>query len=141
MLAELDNPIYVEKLRAALKVHVAERRLELYKPYAKQRDFHAAGATFRERLLMAGNQLGKCISGRSLAHPMPERKPYKTCHCRLQRCCQDVATDIAHGEGGKPKGLHWATYQRLKAEHYRLVHVSFRDMGRKLGFLHKLLEP
>ena len=33
MLAELDNPAYVEKLRAALKVHVAERKLELYKPY------------------------------------------------------------------------------------------------------------
>ena len=30
-----------------------------YKPYAKQLDFHAAGSKYRERLLMAGNQLGK----------------------------------------------------------------------------------
>lgn len=33
--------------------------LFFYAPYQKQRDFHAAGKTFRERLLMAGNQLGK----------------------------------------------------------------------------------
>lgn len=30
-----------------------------YDPYGKQREFHAAGRTFRERLLMAGNKLGK----------------------------------------------------------------------------------
>lgn len=30
-----------------------------YNPYAKQREFHKAGATKRERLLMAGNKLGK----------------------------------------------------------------------------------
>jgi len=41
---------------------------------------------------------------------------------------------------GKPKGLHWATYRRLKAEHDRLVQISFRDIGRKLEFLHKLLD-
>jgi phage terminase large subunit-like protein len=34
-----------------------------YKPYAKQRVFHAAGAIHRERLFMAGNQLGKTIAG------------------------------------------------------------------------------
>ncbi len=34
-------------------------RLAAYKPYPKQREFHEAGRTFRERLLMAGNQVGK----------------------------------------------------------------------------------
>lgn len=33
--------------------------LFFYKPYKKQREFHAAGKKYRERLLMAGNQLGK----------------------------------------------------------------------------------
>jgi phage terminase large subunit-like protein len=36
--------------------------LFFYKPYTKQKDFHAAGKTFRERLLMAGNQLGKTLA-------------------------------------------------------------------------------
>jgi phage terminase large subunit-like protein len=40
-----------------------ENRLAYYQPYAKQREFHAAGAHARERLLMAGNQLGKTLAG------------------------------------------------------------------------------
>ncbi|WP_263493686.1 terminase large subunit domain-containing protein [Mesorhizobium sp. BR1-1-6] len=38
-------------------------RLQNYKPYRKQAEFHAAGAVHRERLFMAGNQLGKTIAG------------------------------------------------------------------------------
>ena len=34
-----------------------------YRPYPKQAAFHAAGTLHRERLLMAGNQLGKTYSG------------------------------------------------------------------------------
>lgn len=38
-------------------------KLRFYAPYAKQREFHKAGATFAERLFMAGNQLGKTVAG------------------------------------------------------------------------------
>lgn len=38
-------------------------RLRDYAPYQKQREFHAAGACYRERLFMAGNQLGKTWAG------------------------------------------------------------------------------
>lgn len=34
-----------------------------YKPYSKQKEFHAAGNRYRERLFMAGNQLGKTLAG------------------------------------------------------------------------------
>jgi len=37
-------------------------RLRDYRAYAKQQEFHGNGKTFRERLLMAGNQLGKTWS-------------------------------------------------------------------------------
>jgi hypothetical protein len=49
------------------------------------------------------------------------------------------AAGILNGDGGKPKGMHWTTYQRLKSDHDALVQVTLQDMGRKLGFLHKLL--
>ncbi|MBN8968948.1 MAG: terminase family protein [Rhizobiales bacterium] len=53
--------------RAALASEISRRlsrtRLKRYRPYAKQREFHAAGKDHRERLLMAGNQLGKTYSG------------------------------------------------------------------------------
>jgi phage terminase large subunit-like protein len=41
----------------------ARDRLATYAPYPKQREFHDAGSTHRERLFMAGNQLGKTMSG------------------------------------------------------------------------------
>ena len=47
---------------------------------------------------------------------------------------------ILNGNGSKPKGMHWRTYLRLRCHHDTLVQVSLHDMGRKLGFLHKLLE-
>ena len=37
--------------------------LKAYRPYAKQREFHENGAKYRERLFMAGNQLGKTVAG------------------------------------------------------------------------------
>ena len=40
-----------------------DNRLAYYRPYPKQARFHAAGAGSRERLLMAGNQLGKTLAG------------------------------------------------------------------------------
>ena len=47
---------------------------------------------------------------------------------------------ILNGNGSKPKGMHWKTYHRLKGHHDVLVQISLYDIGRKLGFLHKLLE-
>lgn len=43
--------------------HQRENKLSLYRPYKKQRVFHASGGMedVRERLLMAGNQLGKTL--------------------------------------------------------------------------------
>jgi phage terminase large subunit-like protein len=38
-------------------------RITTYDPYEKQRDFHSAGIRHRERLFMAGNQLGKTTAG------------------------------------------------------------------------------
>jgi phage terminase large subunit-like protein len=50
LAAEIDRRQRTNKLRA-------------YSPYAKQVEFHDAGATFSERLFMAGNQLGKTVAG------------------------------------------------------------------------------
>jgi phage terminase large subunit-like protein len=51
------------KLEAVKAQRLAENALAHYKPYDRQRCFHVAGATHRERLLMAGNQLGKTWAG------------------------------------------------------------------------------
>lgn len=52
------------------------RKLTSYVPYPKQREFHAAGKRYRERLLMAGNQLGKTMSaGAEVAMHLTGRYP------------------------------------------------------------------
>lgn len=48
---------------AALDERRNRNKLLGYVPYLKQREFHAAGAQHRERLFMAGNQLGKTLAG------------------------------------------------------------------------------
>lgn len=52
------------KLLEAKEKLLTENKLAFYKPYKKQMEFHSAGSRrgVRERLLMAGNQLGKTYS-------------------------------------------------------------------------------
>src|ERR1043165_668741 len=57
LLKELEQLLQSEK-------RMQDRtKLRRYQPYSKQLAFHAAGVTHRERLLMAGNQLGKTFCG------------------------------------------------------------------------------
>ena len=47
---------------------------------------------------------------------------------------------ILNPVGGKPKGMHWKTFDRLRMQHDALSLVSLHDIARKLGFLQRLLE-
>lgn len=60
---DLARLISMEKDLDRLIEHRRTHKLELYEPYAKQREFHDWGRTKRERLFRAGNQLGKTLSG------------------------------------------------------------------------------
>ena len=42
---------------------------------------------------------------------------------------------ILNGEGDKPKGMHWRTFERLHAEHNDFVNASLAGMMRKFGRL------
>lgn len=59
------SPKALSALATEVRKKLAENRLADYRPYAKQVEFHCAGADegVRERLLMAGNQLGKTVAG------------------------------------------------------------------------------
>lgn len=50
------------RLEREVQTRESERKLTSYVPYPKQLEFHAAGAEHRERLLRAGNQLGKTLA-------------------------------------------------------------------------------
>jgi len=63
MTQQKDKLAELAKTLEELERRKLENRLAYYEPYPKQREFHALGATKRERLLMAGNQQGKTWSG------------------------------------------------------------------------------
>ncbi|WP_233259006.1 hypothetical protein [Rubrivivax albus] len=47
---------------------------------------------------------------------------------------------ILNGNGLKPKGMHWRTFERLQAEHDEHVGVALAGMAGRLGLLSKLTE-
>lgn len=49
-------------LLEAVQHHQQTNQLEWYRPVPKQAEFHEAGTTHQQRMLMAGNQLGKTLS-------------------------------------------------------------------------------
>lgn len=53
----------LEKTLGQLERQQNENKLSFYVPYPKQRDFHDAGAVFKERLLSSGSQFGKTTAG------------------------------------------------------------------------------
>lgn len=47
---------------------------------------------------------------------------------------------ILNGNGWKPKGMHWRTFERLQREHDFHVHAALAGMSAKLGLLQGRLE-
>lgn len=62
-ISDADLATFQARLEAARNQRRKENRLAAYKPYARQLEFHKSGAAHRERLFMAGNQLGKTLAG------------------------------------------------------------------------------
>jgi phage terminase large subunit-like protein len=56
------TPLQKLKKLEELKKYRDEWKLLFYTPYPKQKEFHALGKTKRERMFLAGNQLGKTLS-------------------------------------------------------------------------------
>jgi len=42
---------------------------------------------------------------------------------------------ILNGNGRKPKGMHWNTFERLNAQHDAFVQVSLAGMAAKLNLV------
>lgn len=47
---------------------------------------------------------------------------------------------ILNSNGWKPKGMHWRTFERLRAEHDAFVSVSLAAMAKRLGLFENRLE-
>lgn len=63
LISSDQRSLLLTRLTAELDRRLSHTKLSHYRPYLKQSEFHGAGAGFRERLFMAGNQLGKTLAG------------------------------------------------------------------------------
>lgn len=71
-----DPSSLLKTLETLDKELASQDKLSQYHPYPKQAEFHEAGATFRERMLMAGNQVGKTLcAGMETAMHLTGRYP------------------------------------------------------------------
>lgn len=61
-LAQLGDDELIQTLELLAK-HRAFNKIDFFDPYPVQRDFYALGATKQERMLFAGNQMGKSYAG------------------------------------------------------------------------------
>ncbi len=52
----------------------------------------------------------------------------------------DWEPGILNGNGWKPKGMHWDTFERLTAQHDAFVEISFAGMAAKLNLLGESLD-
>jgi phage terminase large subunit-like protein len=65
--SSLESPcseaVFLNRLEREQLKRIHQNRLTDYRPYPKQKAFHDAGATHRERLFLAGNRCGKTQAG------------------------------------------------------------------------------
>src|ERR1700735_1815510 len=57
-----DRAMALARVERELQTRQSQRQLINYRPYAKQKEFHAAGSWARQRLPMAANQVGKTLA-------------------------------------------------------------------------------
>jgi hypothetical protein len=108
----------------------------------ERRWFTCPQCSKRVALLYAPGRYFACRECYGLGYAMQKEGAGDCAASRANKLRKRLGWDagILNGNGGRPKGMHWKTYLRLKAEHDRLVQISYYDIGRKLGFLHKLLD-
>ena len=62
-LMKTAEDLALDALENEKQRRLKENKLQYYHPYPKQREFHQAGTKYRERLLLAANQVGKTFAG------------------------------------------------------------------------------
>lgn len=114
--ADTQDENVKEFLLSAAKKEYRRRFLQ-YKPYKKQRLFHSLGNIKRERALMAGNQIGKCLCFQTLILKLKSDGTNKTEWCQAQNIKEgDYLVD---GFGNLTKVL--ARYVNKNVHMYKLT--------------------
>ena len=98
----------------------------------------AAGCARRVALLYIGGEgIFACRHCYRLAYACQREEPDERAARRADRIRGRLGwqAGILNGIGGKPKGMHWRTFERLTAAHHDFVDLSLTAMVARLGML------
>jgi len=101
----------------------------------------AQGCSRRVAILYSG-ALFACRLCRQLAYESQRETGPDRAARRADRIRDKLGWErgILNGDGIKPKGMHWRTFERLKGEHDALVNESLADLAKRFGLLDRIMD-
>jgi len=102
----------------------------------------AVGCGRRVAVLYGGKVYASCRHCQKLAYRTQREAPDDRALRRVNTLLKQLGwvAGIAHGEGIKPKGMHWQTYDRMRMAYYAQSNKSFAGMSEKMGLAMGRLE-
>lgn len=87
--------------------------------------------------MLYGGGVYACRHCHNLAYRTQREQVYDRASSRADRIRKRLGWEpgILNGDGGKPKGMHWATFMRVKARHDAHVNKSLVGMSAKFGLV------
>jgi hypothetical protein len=89
----------------------------------------------RRVAILYGGSIFACRHCHKLTYQCQRETPYDRAARRADAIRRRLGWEpgILNGEGWKPKGMHWRTFERLKAEHDAFVEASLTGMAQRFG--------
>ena len=96
----------------------------------------------RRVAVLYGGKIYACRHCHQLAYLTQREQPHDRAGSKADKLRDRLQWEagILNGNGIKPKGMHWTTFERLEAEHDALVDQSFAGIMAKFGPLRELME-
>jgi hypothetical protein len=96
----------------------------------------------RRVAVLYGGAVFACRHCHQLAYRTQREQPHDRAGSKADKLRDRLQWEagILNGNGRKPKGMHWATFERLQARHDALVNQSFAGIMAKFGPLRELME-
>jgi hypothetical protein len=93
----------------------------------------------RRVAVLYGGGVYACRHCHNLAYRTQREQAYDRASSRADRIRNRLGWEpgILNGDGGKPKGMHWSTFNRLQAQHETNVNQSLAGMSARFGLLGK----
>ncbi|PLY12834.1 MAG: hypothetical protein C0631_15915 [Sedimenticola sp.] len=96
----------------------------------------------RRVAILYGGGIFACRHCYQLAYPSQRETDYNRMARRADRIREKLRWEpgILNGNGSKPKGMHWNTFEKLTAQHDAFVQVSLAGIAAKLNLLGESIE-